>query len=148
MKEKLPENALEKVSELIQFVDKDKLREELITFMSVWPSICRKSFEQDYSTGKIESSENIQETENTEEVLNPLEVDEETVGEETVDFSACTVKQKCNSCIKCAFEDRTLKGQSSPKYRKSINNNWENHSFDNLQFHFLLEQPLKPKQHS
>ncbi|KAG8332522.1 hypothetical protein J6590_020027 [Homalodisca vitripennis] len=54
--------------------------EELITFMSVWPSICRKSIEQDYSTGKIESSENIQETENTEEVLNPLEVDEETVG--------------------------------------------------------------------
>ncbi|KAG8273357.1 hypothetical protein J6590_108302 [Homalodisca vitripennis] len=104
MNEKLPENALEKVSELIQFVDKDKLREELITFMSVWPSICRKSIEQDYSTGKIESSENIQETENTEEVLNPFEVDEETVGEEIVDFSACTVKQKCNSCIKCAFE--------------------------------------------
>ncbi|XP_031353775.1 uncharacterized protein LOC116178426 [Photinus pyralis] len=86
--EKLPENAFDKICELVASLDKDKLREEMASFINVWPTISRKTIEQDYTTDVFE---------------NPDTYGGDYDNDDT-EFLECNVKNKCNTCIKCAFD--------------------------------------------
>lgn len=103
IKHKLPANALDKICKLIASLDKDKLREELMSFINVWPSISRKSIEQDYTTDAFESSEIYEYDKDDKDIEDNVNAVEEVEDEEDTDFSTCNAKNKCNTCIKCAF---------------------------------------------
>lgn len=90
--DELPTNALEKICELIPSLDKGKLKEEIISFVNVWPSICRKSMDEDYKTDAFK------ETECDQDLEENLDEDKEDIG-----FTPCSAKNQCNTCIKCAL---------------------------------------------
>lgn len=88
MSQSLPEGLLNRICTIIPSLDREKLKEELMTFDHLWPQLSKRDFQEVYKvTDKIDpdfSSEN----------------EEEAFVEESV---KCTDKQ-CFSCISCVFQ--------------------------------------------
>ena len=112
IKDGLPIGALDKICKLIPSLDESKLREKILTFANIWPSISRKFAEIDYaspSSISFESESNFENYANIEKeeyFLDYSNISEEFHNEEDSifhDFIENNFK-KCNNCIKCAFE--------------------------------------------
>lgn len=73
--ESLPPNALKKIEALVN-VNGGKLREELISFLNVWPPISNAS----------------------------IDYEDKDVSEDDEDKMQCTASALCHNCIKCAYK--------------------------------------------
>ena len=87
----LPKNSLEKISKLIPTLDKEKLKEEMVSFSSVWVNVSNKSLENDYKRDEFQEDDE-----------NNI-LDKSFDGYEEDVFVECSDKSRCSECIKCAF---------------------------------------------
>jgi hypothetical protein len=92
--ESLPPKALKKI-ELLLNVDEEKLKEELISFMNVWPQISNASMNADYEYEDV-SDEKIDDHSDDDD-------DQEEDDDEDHEIQ-CKASASCNSCIKCAYK--------------------------------------------
>ncbi|XP_054259308.1 uncharacterized protein LOC128984050 [Macrosteles quadrilineatus] len=84
-KEKIPPNALDKITEILPGLDRSKLKEELCSFSELWPKICEKDIGPEYSQSKEEAKEKAEVIDSDiEQVNDKEEEDEEEEGEEEV----------------------------------------------------------------
>lgn len=100
----LPSQALEKLCTLIPNLDQFKLREQLDSFVKVWPRLKGQASGYDYGMeGVLGLEEEFERTNEMEEAEPPGTSSNEATATSSEGLQ-CSQSRKCTSCIKCAFK--------------------------------------------
>lgn len=91
----IPINSLNRICEIIPGLQKEKLKEELMTFAQLWPQLSKRDFEDVYE--KAELAEDGQESDFSE----TIEIEDENPPEKSDRNSRCSDNVKCNNCLLC-----------------------------------------------
>lgn len=96
----IPSNALKKICQLLPDIDGGKLREELISFATSWPSICKIDLQKAYDD------------------LDEISVEDEWSDADLDKPKKCSKYEACNGCLKCALRILTEFNMYSIQYKE------------------------------